>query len=35
LGLRAGKRGNFTSSRGNLPEKKQGVGFFFFRLRKR
>jgi hypothetical protein len=39
LDLRAGKRGiykpNFTSSEGNLPERKEGVGFFFFRLRKR
>jgi hypothetical protein len=38
LDLRAGKRGvykpNFISSKGNLPERK-GVGFFFFRPRKR
>jgi hypothetical protein len=37
--LRAGKRGiykpNFTSSKGNLLKRKEGVGVFFFRLRKR
>jgi hypothetical protein len=39
LELRTGKRSiykpNFTSSEGNLPERKEGVGFFFLRLRKR
>jgi hypothetical protein len=38
LDLRVGKRSiykhNFTSYKGNLPERKEGVGFFFFRLSK-
>jgi hypothetical protein len=39
LDLGAGKRGmyepNLTSYLGNLPETKEGVEFFFFRMRKR
>jgi hypothetical protein len=38
LDLRGGKKciykPNITPSEGNLPERKKGVGFFFFRLRK-